>query len=768
MATTERSSAADTNASQLPSASEKTHVDEAHNAPQPKRFSALNINQRFLQSAKEAAPKASAPAPTPAPVAEDARPGHHHRLVTAMPGRGTAGTVNAAADPARKEAPKDTPTTPRVPWAHVKPAAPRVNISSQDFPTAKEVMEAEKRAEERAAEEHARQQAAHQELERFRGAQLPSTEHWDKMDEESEDELDDVVEFGDGKQYKISEVEEELAKTHPPRVPAWSSTSRAPWRTEPVSAAPPAFSSASVPAPVPAPAPAPAPSPAATWGPLAQRHSTLTGKPLPKMDPPVPAVPSKDRAAEMAAEQHDEMATAAERARKRREQDEQAREAERERARQKAAQIEEQLRAAEQAKREERERELEAQRERLRERQRAQQEAREEHARQRLERERKEREAREQRRLAKEEARQASEASHPADEATTWRRTTPLPSSTSSASPAPRVTSPPVQAESPVTCEPLPPDEAPVWRQYVVRMPRQSRVLRLPSGPALRTQSPRDPPSLLQSCEPPLDYARVTPRATAVDILFPPRRARVHLPQRRLQPAAPRAFAPQRPLDEARWLEQLLGNVEQHPSGALFADEAPIVSGARPRRKRAPRVKLPSALSWRRPSLKALPLPYTGLLDDPFASAPEVPLLDAQSQSTWGATPLALPLMRTAQPDDAEHSRLKSMWANSSETESRPKNSLRDIATDDMLPSPLPLSMHELRETPANKLDVLALPFRPGQSADHSSWRYPRDRPPGTGTYYTPIGGYASRRTVDTDAYVNPADYSDFVLSDSW
>lgn len=763
-------------------------MEEVPTTSQPRRFSALNINQRFLQSAKEAAPKAQAPAAAPTPAVDESRAGHNPRLVTAMPGRGAPVATNAGADPARKELPKDTPAAPRVPWAHVKPVAPRPNISSQDFPTAKEVMEAEKRAEERAAaqaaEEHARQQAASQELERFRGAQLPSSDHWDDMDE-SEDELDDVVEFGDGKQYKISEVEEELAKSHPPRpeprVPAWGPASRAPWRSEPVRESMPVKSVARGPsAAASAPAPAPAPAPTPTWGPLAQRHSTLTGKPLPKIEPPAPVVPSKERAAEMAAEQHDEMATAAERARKRREQDEQAREAERERARQKAAQIEEQLREAERQKREARERELEAQRERLRERLRAQQEAREEHARQRLERERKEREQRmeremrekkerelrEQRRLAKEEARRAKE------EPMSWRRTTPLPRHpSSSAAPAPALAAAPVPPESPVTCEPLPMEEAPVWRQYVVHIPAVSHMARRPSASATRAHAPRDPPGMLYSCEPPLDHARVGRRATAVDILFPLRRARVHLPQRRIEPAAPRVLPPQRPMDEARWLEQLLGTVEQHPSSGLFADEAPVPQGARPRRKRAPRVKLPSALSWRRPSLKALRLPYGGLLNDPFtSSAPDVPLLDTQSQSTWGAT-LALPLVSTAQPDPAEHSRLKSMWANTSkDTEPRLKNSLRDIGHDDMLPSPLPLSMHELREAPTSKMDVLAMPFRPGQSTESAPWSYPRDRTVSAHAgYYMPIGGYTPRRTgTDADTYVNPSDYSDFVLSDSW
>lgn len=194
-------------------------------------------------------------------------------------------------------------------------------------------MEAERKAEERAAEEHARHQAAKEELERFRGTEIHSHNHWDEIEEESEDELDDVVEFGDGTQYKISEVEEEQSKRAPPppqpRVPAWGPLHR------------PAALMRRSEAPVPtqtAP-PAPPPAPVSSWGPLAQRHSVLTGKPPPKMEQPAPKV----NPAEIEAEQQTEMLSAAERARRRREDDERQREAERERARQKAARLEEMM-----------------------------------------------------------------------------------------------------------------------------------------------------------------------------------------------------------------------------------------------------------------------------------------------------------------------------------------------------------------------------------------------------------------------------------------
>ena len=89
----------------------------------------------------------------------------------------------------------------------MQPAA-RTALSSHDFPTAAEVMQAERKAEEKAAahaaEEAARQQAALKDLDRFRDNNANCASHWDEMDDESEESLDDVVEFGDGTQYKLS------------------------------------------------------------------------------------------------------------------------------------------------------------------------------------------------------------------------------------------------------------------------------------------------------------------------------------------------------------------------------------------------------------------------------------------------------------------------------------------------------------------------------------------------------------------------------------
>lgn len=747
------------------------HDGDEHAAP-PKRFSSLNINQRFLHAA-HAAPKTVEKVPEHDEKSADAR--GSPRLVTAMPRAAAAHAP--AADARAAPAPAAAPAAPRVPWGKVQPAPPvRPALSSQDFPTAAEVMEAERKAEERAAaaaaEEAARHHTAQEELERFRSS-VKSEEHWDEMNEEEEDALDDVVEFGDGTQYKISEVEHEQAarKNTPPSQPAWTG---GPWRGGAQASRPAAAPPARTPvAPPPARAPlhptshaVPPAAPVTSWGPLAQRHSTLTGKPLPKVEPPPPAKDS----AELAAEQHNEMQTAAERARRRREEDERAREAERERARQKAAQIEAQLRAAEEAKRAQQERERRERDERARAVEQAKREARErerrardEHARQRLEREAREREARE--REARE--REARER---------WARRS--------------IETAQLHPEPAVSRTELILEDAPVWRQYRVRLCRVHHARRAPSQAAASGAHPRDAPTFQFSFDPPLDYYKVTPRTTADDVLFPPRRLRVQLPSQRLSRAVHTVPRPpvcasvdhHAPFDDTRLLRAMVGDVESDPMHALFAeDEARVqLPGAAPPRRRAPRVKLPPASSWRQrtgqlgggvaaaaaaaaatspPPLGSLG--YPGLFQRPLAE-PFAPLLDGAAQGTWGTSPLTFPLIAPAAPETLDP--LKSVWTQSDAAPSQPaqpKNSLREIA-DDALPAPLPLSMHELRddERAPSKLDVFASPFQPG-AADaprRDKWAFRSTLPP----YYMPT--YPSRRRDETDVgYALPTDYSEFL-----
>uniref|UniRef100_V5ER77 Uncharacterized protein n=1 Tax=Kalmanozyma brasiliensis (strain GHG001) TaxID=1365824 RepID=V5ER77_KALBG len=125
-------------------------------------------------------------------------------------GRASPGLRNAALGSSLR-APSPANVS-RAPWAGVKsglspnPSSNRVNTLS-DFPTAAEAARAKQEQEEKAAaaaaREAARQQAALQALDRFRGASLGSGKHWDEMEDEDGGFLGEVVEFGDGTQYKI-------------------------------------------------------------------------------------------------------------------------------------------------------------------------------------------------------------------------------------------------------------------------------------------------------------------------------------------------------------------------------------------------------------------------------------------------------------------------------------------------------------------------------------------------------------------------------------
>ncbi|WFD41690.1 hypothetical protein MPSI1_000324 [Malassezia psittaci] len=443
-----------------------THIDSSaknsssnENSPRlatahAKKFSSLNINQRFFQNAStvtvQATQKPAAPQTAPAPVRRlmtklvQTQPTTRTQSPTISWGSRTPLATSANANAAKGSlSSQSTETQParktgatRAPWAastqtSTQTNAQRPSIFMHDFPTAAEALDAERKAEEKAAqhaaEEAMKRQAALKELERFRGIDLPAANHWDEMDDESEESLDDVVEFGDGKQYKISHEESEDPVTSKPtqgqrgvlptpsvptlhghmpsepNVNAWQH----PLRFTNMESSSDLSGNRATSATAPNSTAAEKTTARLTWGPLAQRHSILTGEPLPKAVPKsttsgqeaaastaseayaddkaksspaaapdqttlpsnespskvLPAKPEKT-AEEIAAEQQSEMMTAAERARKRREEDEQAREAERERARARAQQLEEQLKAAELAKQEALEAEKRAARER--------------------------------------------------------------------------------------------------------------------------------------------------------------------------------------------------------------------------------------------------------------------------------------------------------------------------------------------------------------------------------------------------------------------
>ncbi|KAF7339937.1 hypothetical protein MVEN_01911300 [Mycena venus] len=86
----------------------------------------------------------------------------------------------------------------------------RPDMTSQsDFPTAAEVAAAPRKLRERElASAAANKQARMEEADTFRGVHLdPNAHHWDEMDADDDNFLDGVIEFGDGRQYKIESAD---------------------------------------------------------------------------------------------------------------------------------------------------------------------------------------------------------------------------------------------------------------------------------------------------------------------------------------------------------------------------------------------------------------------------------------------------------------------------------------------------------------------------------------------------------------------------------
>lgn len=139
------------------------------------------------------------------------RPGSAGLESGSAQGRASPGLKNAALG-ASLRAPSPASVS-RAPWAGVKsslspnPTPTARGRTLSDFPTAAEAAKAKQEQEEKAAaaaaREAARQQAALQALDRFRGTSLGSGKHWDEMEDEDGGFLGEVVEFGDGTQYKV-------------------------------------------------------------------------------------------------------------------------------------------------------------------------------------------------------------------------------------------------------------------------------------------------------------------------------------------------------------------------------------------------------------------------------------------------------------------------------------------------------------------------------------------------------------------------------------
>lgn len=130
------------------------------------------------------------------------------------------GNSGRSGSPAAVAATSAASSKAAAPWAlkAASAAAPQSNRAASalasHFPTAAEAQKAKAAAEEKeralAAEAAARNAAVMQQLDRFRGTSLAAGRHWDEMeDEEDGGFLDEVVEFGDGTQYKVPATKEE-------------------------------------------------------------------------------------------------------------------------------------------------------------------------------------------------------------------------------------------------------------------------------------------------------------------------------------------------------------------------------------------------------------------------------------------------------------------------------------------------------------------------------------------------------------------------------
>ncbi|TEB12114.1 hypothetical protein FA13DRAFT_1721981 [Coprinellus micaceus] len=256
-------------------------------ASHPKKFSAVNVNKKFLEKTAQAASTATSPASSAAKSNAtvglyfcdatweggrradllSARPAvthtlSHSRLVTAKltasPIPSTAGwsrpasvaptgssSPNSASPLPTSAAPLNTASSaPQLPhvgkviqpqpkaatlasslgkepfsgakvvWGNVKPSggSARLDIPAEDFPTAAEAVKgaalsAKKQKSEDAQPSEAAKHAK-EEADAFRGVHLdPNAHHWDEMEEDDDDFLGGVVEFDDGRQYKVESVD---------------------------------------------------------------------------------------------------------------------------------------------------------------------------------------------------------------------------------------------------------------------------------------------------------------------------------------------------------------------------------------------------------------------------------------------------------------------------------------------------------------------------------------------------------------------------------
>lgn len=235
-------------------------------APHPKKFSSLNINKMFLENTS-ATPSQSNSTTTssstkvgivnPKPVSQTSAP--HPRLITtklttsaqpsSLAGPGWSRPSSVTPTPSNTNSPPTTSgqaltntvshSAPQLPhvgkviqpqprgslpgkkdhsgpaWGAVKGS---LSVSVQDlqseFPTAAEVAQVRSamlsEKQEAAQTAALQKQAMRAEADAFRGVHLdPNAHHWDEMEEDDDNFLAEVIDFGDGRQYTVQHTSEE-------------------------------------------------------------------------------------------------------------------------------------------------------------------------------------------------------------------------------------------------------------------------------------------------------------------------------------------------------------------------------------------------------------------------------------------------------------------------------------------------------------------------------------------------------------------------------
>ncbi|KAL4243090.1 hypothetical protein ABKN59_001033 [Abortiporus biennis] len=247
--------------------------------PHPKKFSHVNINKKFLEKTSSSAGTSIASTSSSKPGSVIPKPAlqstpSHSRLVTAKltagpqpstltgPGWSRPSSTGSSATPtpssiqppkpsplpSSSQGPPQLPPVGKVIQPQLRPAElatnggkkdatsrpawgqPRLSPASTnksdglpgDFPTAAEVAQAGRSAKS-AEKKHNETMAA--EADAFRGVHLnPNVHHWDEDEEENDDFLGEVIEFGDGRQYTIPTDQPTLPQEGPPQ-PADSTSS---------------------------------------------------------------------------------------------------------------------------------------------------------------------------------------------------------------------------------------------------------------------------------------------------------------------------------------------------------------------------------------------------------------------------------------------------------------------------------------------------------------------------------------------------------------